>query len=206
MMKPKEFFNERGYYFVPQLITDIETLQSSIPKERGQITYYNNRMDKFDYCPDESQVPGSLARYNIPTYRELHFIVKKKIENILEMDLHPTYFYDRFYFPGQELTKHTDRPACEISVTLQINSNTTKPWPIWFETPDEKEVSVSMKNGDACIYKGCERPHWREPLKSNYNSLQRIFKKDDTYHHQIFLHYVNANGPYVHCAFDATRP
>ena len=206
MMKPKEFFKEKGYYYVPQLIADIETLQIPVPEERGQITYYNNRMDKFDHCPDESQVPGSLARYNIPTYRELHFIVKKKIENILEMDLHPTYFYDRFYFPGQELIKHTDRPACEISVTLQINSNTKKSWPIWFETPDKKEVSVSMKNGDACIYKGCERPHWREPLKSNYNSLQRIFKKDNTYQHQIFLHYVNANGPYVHCAFDASRP
>jgi len=206
MMKPKEFFKENGYYFVPKLITDIETLQVPVPKERGQITYYHNRMDKFDYCPDESQVPGSLARYNIPTYRELHFLVKKKIETILEMDLHPTYFYDRFYFPGQELIKHTDRPACEISVTLQINSNAKKSWPIWFETPDEREVSVSMKNGDACIYKGCERPHWREPLKSNYNPLQRIFKKDDTYHHQIFLHYVNANGPYVHCAFDASRP
>jgi hypothetical protein len=28
---------------------------------------------------------------------------------------------------------------------------------------------------------------------------------DDTYHHQIFLHYVNANGPFCHCAFDAVR-
>ena len=32
------------------------------------------------------------------------------------------------------------------------------------------------------------------------NYLQK--KVDDTYHHQIFFHYVNAQGPYVHFAYD----
>ena len=66
------------------------------------------------------------------------------------------------------------------------------------------ERFVNMKNGDAVIYKGCEREHWRYPLESKYNRLQRVFKKDDTYHHQIFFHYVNANGPYLPFAFDRT--
>jgi hypothetical protein len=35
------------------------------------------------------------------------------------MDLHPTYFYDRFYFPGQQLKRHSDRPACEVSVSYK---------------------------------------------------------------------------------------
>jgi len=26
--------------------------------------------------------------------------------------------------------------------------------------------------------------------------------EDDTYHHQIFLHYVNSQGPFVHFAND----
>ena len=66
------------------------------------------------------------------------------------------------------------------------------------------ERFVNMKNGDAVIYKGCEREHWRYPLESKYNKIERMFKKDDTYHHQIFFHYVNANGPYLPFAFDRT--
>jgi acyl-CoA thioesterase len=64
-----------------------------------------------------------------------------------------------------------------------------------------------MKNGDAAVYKGCEREHWRDPLESKYNRMQRRIRKvrkmqDDTYHHQIFLHYVNSQGPFVHFAND----
>lgn len=193
-------FEKNGYLFVPEMIVDSENLFCSVPKERGQINYH--RKDKFTHDPEEKQVNGSLSRYNIPQYKELHFLVKKEIEKILGIDLHPTYYFDRFYFTGQELKKHSDRPSCEISVTLQISTNKKDSWAIWFEKPDGTESFVNMKNGDAVIYKGCEREHWRAPLKSRYNKLQKLFKEDDTYHHQIFLHYVNANGPYVNHAFD----
>lgn len=211
-MSKNESFDQNGYLFIPQLITDPENIQIPVPAERGQFTFYHNRMDKFDYIPVESQVNGSLARYNIPIYRELHYIIKKSLEIRLGMDLHPTYFYDRFYFVGQELKRHSDRPACEVSVTLQISSNhPDEPWPIWFERPDGSESYVLMNDGDAVVYKGCEREHWRDPLSSRYNKAQRLWRKlrnlsDDTYHHQIFFHYVDANGPFCHCAFDAVRP
>ena len=210
-MSKNESFEKNGYLLVPGLIADPENLYVPLPQERGQITYYNNRMDKYEHLPMESQVNGSLARYNIPTYRELHFLVKKEVEKILEMDLHPSYFYDRFYFPNQQLKRHSDRPACEVSVSLQISTTLENPWPIWFERPDGSEAHVLMKDGDAAVYKGCEREHWRDPLPSRYNKTQRLWRKvrkvaDDTYHHQIFLHYVDANGPYCHCAFDAVRP
>ena len=211
-MSKNEFFEENGYLILPNLIADPENLKVPVPEERGQITYYNNRMDKFDYCPEEKQVHGSLARYNIPTYRELHFLIKKEVEKVLQMDLHPTYFYDRFYFVGQQLKRHSDRPACEVSVTLQISSNhPDDPWPIWFQRPDGSESYALMNDGDAVVYKGCEREHWRDPLASRYNKIEKTWRKvnrlkDDTYHHQIFLHYVDANGPYCHCAFDAVRP
>ena len=82
-MSKNESFEKNGYLFIPGLIADPENLYVPRPKESGQYTYYNNRMDKYDYCPDEKQVPGSLARYNIPIYRELHFLVKKEIEKRL---------------------------------------------------------------------------------------------------------------------------
>ena len=202
---------KNGYIFLPKLIEDPENLFCPPPVDQdgkritGQLTFL--RKDKVKYSPEESQVKGSLARYSSPEYKELHFLVRKIIERKLSIDLLPTYFYDRFYFVGQELPRHTDRPACEISVTLQISTNSTKPWPIWFQKPNGDEGYVVMENGDAAVYMGCERPHWREPLKSKYNRVQnlwRTFRKqeDDTYHHQIFLHYVNAQGPFVHYAND----
>ena len=126
-----------------------------------------------------------------------------------------TYYYDRVYYVGQELVKHMDRDVCEISLTFQIGSNSKKPWPIWVKTPDiydenrniikkGKEVPICLNDGDAVIYKGCERPHWREPLKSKYTLLQRVAgkilgKREDTYHHQVFFHYVLADG--LRCSF-----
>jgi hypothetical protein len=193
-------FEENGYLFVHGMIVNPENLFCPVPEERGQYNYI--RKDKVVHIPEEEQVNGSLSRYNFPQYKELHFLVKKEVEEVLEMDLHPTYYFDRFYFTGQELKRHSDRPACEVSVTLQVSTNRKDPWSIWFEKPDGSESFVNMKNGDAVIYKGCEREHWRGPLQSRYNRIQRIFKNDDTYHHQIFLHYINANGPYVNFAFD----
>ena len=54
----------------------------------------------------------------------------------IERKLYNTYYYDRFYFSGQQLTKHTDREACEISVSIHINTNLEENWPIYFKTPD----------------------------------------------------------------------
>lgn len=204
-MSPNQAFDERGYLLVPKLVTGIEHLRQDPPKERGMYNYDKKRPDLFTYVPEEGQVQGSLARYNVPCYRELHDGIKPIIEAILGMDLYPTYYYDRFYFVGQQLKRHSDREACEVSVTLQISSNRPDddPWPIWFQKPDGEEVAALMSDGDGVIYKGCEREHWRDPLPSRYSKSQRILRKvlrlpDDTYHHQIFLHYVDANGPNSH--------
>lgn len=208
-MSKNELFEENGYLFLPGLVINPEDLKVPVPKERGQFNYYNNRMDQVSHTPEEKQVNGSVARYNIPIYKELHYLVKKEIEDILKMELYPTYFYDRFYFVGQQLKRHSDRPSCEVSVTLQISSNhSDDPWPIWFERPDGTESYVLMNDGDATVYKGCEREHWRDPLPSRYNKRQKLWRKvrrleDDTYHHQIFLHYVDANGPFAHHAGDS---
>ena len=207
MMNNREFFDSHGYLYVPNMI-DISELKQEVPEERGAITYY--RKDKFDHNPVEGQVEGSLSRWNYPPYKTSHFTVKKKIEEVLGYDLLKTYFYDRFYFTGQELTRHSDRPACEISVTIQVSSNGKKPWPIWFETKEGKEVFVNMKDGDGVIYRGCEREHWRNPLESRYTKPELFFRKlmkkeDDTYHHQIFYHFVDSQGPYVWAANDSVR-
>lgn len=210
-MTNNEDFERDGYFFCKNLVVDWEGLYVPIPVDqmgnRLSGSMHFNENGTVDYNADEQQVSGSLARYNFPHYKKLHNIIGKAIEPTLGIELHPTYYYERYYFVGQELKRHNDRPACEVSVTLQISTNFKKPWPIWFEKPDGSESAIEMVNGDGCIYKGCERDHWRSPLQSKYNKYERKWRevrkqKDDTYQHQIFLHYVSAQGPYVHHAFD----
>jgi hypothetical protein len=142
------------------------------------------------------------------------------LEKELGKKLYNTYYYDRFYFPGQALTRHADRDACEISVTVHISSNLKTPWPIWIKTPDTyadkkktlitqrgENRSVILNAGDGMVYKGCERPHWREPMPTEHTRTWygKSVEKEGLYYHQIFFHYVLADGQRVQCANDMAK-
>jgi len=197
---------DRDGYFVVKNLWDPEELYHPVPMERGQINYFGS-IDKFYHDPVEQQVEGSLARYHHPQYREIHSQIRIKLEKIIGRKLYDTYYYDRFYFPGQELTKHTDRAACEISVTVHISTNLQEPWSIWIKTPNGEHRSVDLEPGDGMIYKGCERPHWRDPMPTEYEKTwygKRV-EKEGLYYHQIFFHYVLQDGIRAQCAWDAAR-
>ena len=195
---------------------DPEKLYSEPPSERGMYNYYGGGTDQFNHEPVENQVEGSTARYWHPQYRRIHTGVRKKLETHLGRLLYNTYYYDRFYYPGQELKKHADRDACEISVTIHCSTNIkgkSAKWPVWIKTPDiytdkkktkvlvsGENVSMILNPGDGMVYKGCERPHWREPLDPPKGKT-----KGEAYYHQIFFHYVLQDGYRAHCAWDRSR-
>lgn len=109
-------------------------------------------------------------------------------ENLTQLKLFPTYSYFRVYRQGDILVKHTDRPSCEISVTLSLGYEAERPWPILLDGPDGVS-SIELTPGDALFYRGIECAHWREPM-------------DGTRAAQAFLHYVDQNGPYAEWKFD----
>ena len=140
--------------------------------------------------------------------------------------LYNTYYYDRYYFPGQELTKHSDRDACEISVSIHISTNLPddqKDWPFKIKTPDTytdkkktailvpgEERALVLNPGDGIIYSGCDRPHWRDampgvPLGKKSRKLFGKKQTQEYYYHQIFFHYVLQDGERAHCAWDRSR-
>ena len=218
-----ESFDKNGYLVVKDL-WDPKELFSSVPEYRGQYTFFGKNPENFNYIPIENQVEGSTARYWHPQYRSIHSGIRMKLEKELGRKLYNTYYYDRFYYPGQELTRHADRDACEISVTVHISTNLEnkdKDWPIWIKTPDtftdesKQEIdvhgenrSVTLKPGDGMIYKGCERPHWRDPMPTPRRRKRDILlfrKQKEYYYHQIFFHYVLADGQRAHCAWDRAR-
>jgi hypothetical protein len=211
-----EEFEKNGYLVIKNL-WDPQDLYCEVPEIRGQINYFG-KLDKFHHEPLEMQVEGSLARYYYPPYKFTHSQIRKKLEKAIGSKLYNTYYYDRYYFPGQELTKHADRDACEISVTVHISTNLKEPWPIWIKTPDTyddpnlkmnilkkgENRSVILKPGDGMVYKGCERPHWRDPMPTEYTKTWygRRKEKEGLYYHQVFFHYVLANGYRAHFAGD----
>lgn len=172
-------------------LIDAGPLKQEPPDFLGSVKY--NKYGSIIWRDDtEMQVRGSCARYGVPYLRQTHHEILVKVQKIIGAKLYPTYFYDRFYFKNQELERHTDRPACEISVTVNISHNLSYDWPILFELPDGTVREFTCEPGDGVIYHGVTLPHWRDPMKGG----------KDSYFHQCFFHYVQADGPYLEYAFD----
>jgi hypothetical protein len=104
------------------------------------------------------------------------------IEAIVQEELLPTYSYARLYSNGDILEKHVDRPACEVSVTLQLGKSHDYCWPIFMGG-----TMYQLNEGDAVVYSGCDVEHWRNKCMG-----------PEGYHSgQVFLHYVRKNGKYA---------
>ena len=143
-----------------------------------------NEEKPFPPCP---QVSDSSGLIDSILGTEVLCLNCAKVSEIVKSTLLPTYSYIRIYKSGNELEKHTDRPACEISVTLHLDGDTS--WPIWITTPYGEEVSVDLLPGDAMIYLGCIAPHWRTKYMGNNYT-------------QLFFHYVRSKGIFKDAFFD----
>jgi len=199
-----EDYDSNGFLVVKNLV-DVSKLICDVPKERGMFRYFDS-LDKFHHEEMEQQVKGSVSRYYYPPYKEVYFEVKRKLEDIIGKKLYTTYYYDRFYFPGQELEKHKDRDACEISVSVHVGTNLKDPWHFGITDNKGKDNLIVLNPGDGILYKGCENIHWRSPMPGKKRNIIRKFSgKESLYYHQIFFHYVLADGVRSHCAFDAAR-
>ena len=109
-------------------------------------------------------------------------------EGVSGLKLFPTFSYFRVYNRGDMLERHTDRPACEISLTLCLGYQADEPWPIVIEGP-HGIASIELQPGDGLFYRGIECAHWRDALKGEHVA-------------QVFLNYVDQNGPYAEWKFD----
>uniref|UniRef100_A0A6C0JWC4 Prolyl 4-hydroxylase alpha subunit Fe(2+) 2OG dioxygenase domain-containing protein n=1 Tax=viral metagenome TaxID=1070528 RepID=A0A6C0JWC4_9ZZZZ len=134
----------------------------------------------------DSQVQGSYAKYAVPVTESLLEHLKPTIEEHTGLKLHPTYSYVRVYELGHSLKKHLDRPSCEISVSITLKYEKSR-FPLQIEGK-----TIDLEQGDGFIYRGCELEHWRDEYEGEEGSFQV----------QVFLHYVDANGPFSQYKYD----
>ena len=142
-------------------------------------------------CSD-NQVPGTPAVYGAPLMEKLLVKLVPAVEAACGRAVYPTYSYFRVYKKGDALARHKDRPACEISLSLCLSSNSPAPWPLFVEGPLGVCVA-ELHEGDGLLYRGTECPHWREPF-------------DGAAAAQVFLHYVEQNGPHAEWRYDRRLP
>jgi hypothetical protein len=113
--------------------------------------------------------------------------LRPAVEEIAGCHLIPTYSYARLYFRGDGLIRHRDRQACEVSVSIHLG-RIGGDGALCFGADDR----VHLDPGDGAVYLGCATDHWREPFAGYAMG-------------QVFLHYVDRDGPYAQQAFDG-RP
>jgi len=142
---------------------------------------------------NDPQCPKSEAVHGAEAFDRLLEHCLPYFEQASGLKLYSTYSYARFYNQqGEELKNHRDRPACEISATLTLGFDGDV-WSIYMGDDEDKTVNVSkidMAVGDAVMYRGCDKYHWREPYF------------EGQWQAQVFLHYVDANGLYAEWKYD----
>jgi hypothetical protein len=138
-----------------------------------------NRMDsslELGHDDHIQSMPDCLAWYGL--HWDLLEECTERMSSISGLPLVATYDYSRIYRTGNSLAPHIDRPSCEVSVTLNLRSVGGK-WEFCWDTG-----KFAMGAGDALVYTGCNVEHWREE-----NPIDSVY--------QVFLHYVNSEGPYA---------
>lgn len=169
---------QNNYLHVPGFITADEAL--SFAQD------FKAHCDKFKVEGDP-QAPNSSAVYNYMPFVRLLVEKVPEVSELLGEKVLPTYTYARVYKVGSELLRHRDRPACEVSLTLNLFKDSE--WPIHFQRPDDSETCIELQPGDAVMYLGCQADHWREKFVGTECT-------------QLFMHYVRSNGPKAWAYFD----
>lgn len=169
---------KNNYVFVPEFISEKQA--HSLANE------FKAHCEKYKLKGDP-QAPNSSVAYDFLPFVKLLVNKVPHVNELLGEDVLPTYTYARIYKNGSVLERHRDRPACEISFTLNLSKDIN--WPIYFQRPDGSETSVELNPGDAVLYLGCQADHWRNPFEGQE-------------HIQVFFHYVRANGPKAWAFFD----
>jgi len=169
---------QNNYLHVPGFIKSEHAF--SLAKE------FKEHCTKFNLQGDP-QATNSHSMYDFMSFVRLLVEKTPEVSELLGEKVLPTYTYARVYKEDSELLRHRDRPACEVSLTLNLSKD--KDWPIYFQRPDGSETSLELEPGDAVLYLGCQADHWR----NKFEGQECV---------QLFMHYVRSYGSKSWAYFD----
>lgn len=181
-------FQEQGYVLVKNFIP-VDTAEYLFNYLRFSTHALVMANRSKDIVEGDTQVPGSWgSRHGDIAFDSLMKMMKPKMEEVTGLKLFPTYTYSRIYKQGNYLAHHKDRPSCEVSITIRLSASDDRyNWPIWM-----KDSEYELDDGDGVVYRGCDLDHWRETCDAPEGWKMG----------QVFMHYVDANGPYAEYKYD----
>ncbi len=97
-------------------------------------------------------------------------------DDVFQSQLKPSYVFLSMYGPEGICPLHTDRPQCQYTIDLQINSNGD--WPININGED-----YVLKDGEAIAYSGTKHPHFRKSMHAE--KLRPCTKMDLAFFHFV---------------------
>lgn len=180
--------------------TGVDVLRNLVSVERcKKLAEELDAINRAGLTVKDDMCPISDSIYRADNIEKLALELLPTVEKATGLQLLPTYSYSRIYRTGEVLKPHLDREACEISLTINLDQEGEN-WPIYMADPTPQAEGVTklvtekdtfyVKNikecyllpGDAVLYRGCEKIHWRV----KYKGIKQT---------QVFIHYVDANGP-----------
>jgi hypothetical protein len=198
---------DKGYALIEGLIP-IELCKVFLNRIKADMKGANMPLSRF--AVENSPILNKVA-IEIPgkTYRPMvQFLwgLTPAMSQLTGKDLLPTYNYFRIYREGDVCKVHSDREACEHSLSLTLAYSDGKTWdlavgqervkgfgPIREDFEDKDFSSLTMQPGDAVLYQGIHYRHGR--LTPNPNRWSA----------HLFLHWIDKDGPYKAFAFDKTE-
>jgi len=138
-----------------------------------------------------------------PPMAALHWGLTPVAAQVAGCELLPSYAYFRVYQQQDICVVHSDREACEHSLSLMVELADGEPWALCIgegevdcapaperDFGSEKYAAIPMKAGDAVLYRGVTHRHGRiDPNPNRWSA-------------HLFFHWVDSNGPYADHAFD----
>jgi hypothetical protein len=176
-MNPFEFY---GQDYIPGILTDSECLElkDHLHKKFDKLPCISDPgrgMVKMIYRPEEAETVQDRVRYFLERY--------------LQAPLYPTYWFSTQYYNRSYMAAHTDREACEVSVSLNISQDA--PWQLCLRSKTGRIERYQTPPGDAVLYAGTKVEHWRTPYHGQVYT-------------QLFLHYVKKHGSSSKHRYDQT--
>lgn len=199
-------FHRNGYALIDGLLPP-ELAQAFMERMEADLAAQNLSYESFATShPLTDDATVEIVGTSYPPMQTLFWGLTPAMSQLTGRDLLPSFTYFRVYREGDKCRVHSDRPACEYSLSLTLAYSDGKVWPLDVGTGrvegpgglaadfgSEAHISLAMKPGDAVLYQGVYHRHGRTAPNPNRSSAH------------LFLHWVDREGAYKDHAFDAVQ-
>jgi hypothetical protein len=119
-------------------------------------------IDYHDKGQDALNLFNRWSAHNLPLLVKYHNSAKliSLASKLAGRPLKPSYCFLSMYGSDGVCPIHVDRPQCQFTIDLQVN--TDGEWPIYIEKKPYK-----LTNGEALFYSGTGQEHFRKPMKED---------------------------------------